>query len=160
MKQQINDWYTELETNEQRIVVVAAIFFSLVILVFGILKPLNDSVSSLQGQVKSRQKSVDKWKQSMPIILANRGHSQGASSGQALSFIVTSTSKRFNLRVSRVQEKSSDEMQVWFDSVPFNDFIRWVAEVQNRHNVKVASVNVRSKDRDGLASIDIKILKT
>jgi len=80
-------------------------------------------------------------------------------SHQPLSAIVTSSTRDFNLRVSRVQEKGSDEFQVWFDNVAFNDFIRWITVLNNRYQVSVVSVNVRSKDRDGLSGIDVKLHK-
>ena len=157
--QQIKEWYAGLDDNDQKVVLIAAIFFSLVILMFGILKPLNDSASKLEQQVDSRQKSVDKWKAAMPTLLANKGQASGAGNSMALSSVITTSTRKFNLRVSRVQEKNAEEIQVWFDNIPFNDFIRWTAEVQNRYKVKVASVNIRSKDRDGLSSIDVKIKK-
>lgn len=159
MKQQIREWYNALDSNEQRMVLVASVFFSLVLLIFGILKPLNDSVKELSIQVESRQSSVNKWKEAMPLLVANKGQNSGAGSNMPLSSVITSTAKRFNMNVSRVQEKGSDEIQVWFDNIAFNDFLRWTAQIQNAHQAKVASVNIRSKDRDGLSSIDVKIIK-
>ncbi|TQV85497.1 type II secretion system protein GspM [Aliikangiella coralliicola] len=155
--EQLKQWFEGLENNEQKIVLAAAAFVSLMLLIFVVLKPLNDKVSSLERQVESRESSVAKWKQAMPKILATRGQASGNRSNQALSSVVTSSTRRFNLKVARVQEKGSDEMQVWFDNIVFNDFVRWSAELQNRYQVKIASVNIRSKDRDGLSSIDVKI---
>lgn len=157
--QQLKEWYSGLDNNEQKMVQIASVFFGLVILIFGLLKPLSQSVTDLQTQVKSRQKSVDHWKQSMPLLLANRGQAAGGSSSMPLNTVITSTARKFNLNVSRVQEKGSDEIQVWFDNISFNDFLRWTAEIQNKHRVKVSSANIRSKDRDGLSSIDVKIIK-
>jgi general secretion pathway protein M len=157
--QQIKEWYASLESNDQKVVMIAGIFFSLVIIIFGILKPLNDSVTTLEQQVESRQKSVDKWKSAMPALLANRGQVRGGNNSMPLNSIITNSTRKFNLRVSRVQEKNSDEIQVWFDNVPFNDFLRWTADVQNSYQLKIDSVNIRSKDRDGLSSIDVKIKK-
>jgi len=158
--EQIKEWYNGLEESEQRIVLVAAVFFSLVIVLFGIIKPINDSVSRLEGQVESRQNTVAEFKKNMPVLLANRGSARTSSGNKSsLSNLVTSTTRRFQLNVSRVQEKGSTEMQVWFDNVPFNNFLRWTAEMENRHQVKIESVNIRSKERDGLSSIDIKLVR-
>ncbi len=155
--QQLKTWYAGLEENEQKMVVVAAVVMALLILVFAVIKPLNNSVSTYQQKVKGRQSSVNNWKAALPVIIANRGQTSNASNNRGLSYVITSTTRAFNLRVSRVQEKGADEIQVWFDNVAFNDFIGWVADIQNRYQVKIASVNVRSKDRDGLSSIDIKV---
>jgi general secretion pathway protein M len=158
--QQLKQWYKGLDQNEQKMVMMAAIFFGLVILIFAILKPLNDSVKQLQMQVDSRQASVEKWRQAMPLILSSQGSGgSNVSSDMNLSTVITSTSRQFNLSVSRVQEKNNNEIQVWFDNVAFKDFLRWTAQVKNQHGVKVAAVNIRSKDRDGLTSIDVKLQK-
>ncbi|WP_444996883.1 type II secretion system protein GspM [Aliikangiella sp. IMCC44359] len=155
--EQLKQWYEGLDNNEQRIVMLAAVFFGVLILIFGLLKPINDSLNSLQSQVNSREKSVALWKQSMPQIIANRGNTNTSSSSLSLSNLVTSSTRKYQLRVSRVQEKGPTEIQVWFDNVPFNEFIKWVAELENGHSVSIESVNIRTKDRDGLSSIDVKI---
>lgn len=156
--EQIKQWYAGLEDSEQRIVLIAAVFFSLVIVFFGIIKPLNDKVSGLQQTADIRRSTVAQWQLELPKIMASSGQASGDSS-QALSSVVTSSTRRFNLRVSRVQEKGDNEIQVWFDNVAFNDFIRWVAALNQQYQVKVSSVNIRTRDRDGLSSIDIKIEK-
>ncbi len=157
--EQIKQWYSSLEQNEQKIVIIAGVFFALIILFFVLIKPLNDSVSNLEIQVESRESSVETWKQAMPQLLAAGGQVKG-SNNQALSTVVTSTTRRFNLRVSRVKENGLSEMQVWFDNVPFNDFVRWASELETKYQITIASVNIRSKDRDGLTSMDIKIQRS
>ncbi|MET1256724.1 type II secretion system protein GspM [Aliikangiella maris] len=155
--EQLKQWYNGLDSSEQRLVNIASIFVVLFILFFGILKPISDSVESIEGQIQSRERSVALWKKSMPQIIANRGAMSSSNSNIPLTNLVTSTTRQYQLNVSRVKEKSPNEMQVWFDNVSFNDFIRWVAELESRHKVSVDSVNIRTKDRDGLSSIDIKI---
>lgn len=158
--QQIKDWYAAQDANDQRLVLFAAVFFAGLLLVFGLLKPLSDAVSEREMQLEARQRSVDSWREAMPKILASRGNGNQAGSNQALNTIVTSTSRQFSLNVSRLQEKGSNEIQVWFDNVEFNSFLRWVAELQQSYGASVESVNIRSaKERVGLVSIDVKINK-
>ncbi len=154
---ELKNWFEQLEDNEKKIVAIASIAMLILIIIFAILVPLNNSIDSLKIQVDSRKKSIETWQESLPIILANQGSSASYSNEQSINTIITKTTQQFNLSVSRVQEKSTNEMQVWLDNVPFNDFIRWTNEIQNRYQLKVASVNIRGKDRNGLSSIDIKL---
>ncbi|MGX5175099.1 type II secretion system protein GspM [Aliikangiella sp. IMCC44653] len=158
--QQVKEWYDGLEQNEQRIVLIASAFFALIILFFGVINPLNSSVNNLERQVKARKASVAKWQQAMPQLVSSGGQVTAGSSNQALSSIITSTTRRFNLRVSRVKENGANETQIWFDNIPFNDFIRWTAELEKTYQIKVLSANIRSKDRNGLSSMDVKIQKS
>lgn len=157
--EQIKSWYNGLEQNEKKIVLLGGIAIAVAIIFLVVLKPLNGKVKSLQISVDSKSQTIAEWRASVPKLIANRGGATNSSDGQALSAIVTSSTRQFNLRVSRVQEKGNEEIQVWFDNVPFNDFANWVAELNNRHGVAVASANIRSKDRDGLTSIDVKLRK-
>ena len=76
-----------------------------------------------------------------------------------MTSIINNTTRKFNLAVSRRDSKSPNEMQVWFDNVSFDDFLRWVEEVESKHGVSVATVNVRSRENNGITSINVKLLK-
>jgi general secretion pathway protein M len=153
----LKDWFEQLDESEKKTVSIAAIALVIVIILFGIILPLNKKVASLENQVAGKQKLLNEWKKSIPTILANRGNSSSSNSTRSINSIVTSSTRKFNLSISRVQEKSDNEMQVWLDNVSFNDFIRWTEELQSRYQLQVASVNIRGKDRNGLSSIDIKL---
>jgi len=153
-------WYAQLDQREQRILNISGLFVAILFLLFALIKPINDKVEQLQLQVDARARSVNQWEKALPLIVSNRGQGKAGASSQALSYVITSSTNKYGLRVSRVQEKSSDEIQVWFDNIPFNEFVRWLAEIQGSHQISVASLNIRSKDRNGLSSIDIKIKKS
>lgn len=157
--QQIKDWFYGLDDNEQKIVIGFSVVIGFVILFFGIIFPINNQVSLLQKQVESREKSVANWTEKLPLVLANRNNPSATTSKVPLTNVITSTSSRFRLRVSRVQEKSESEIQVWLDNVNFNDFIKWVDELESNNRINVSSANIRNKDRNGLSSIDIKLVR-
>ncbi len=58
--EQIKAWYNGLEENEQKIVLFAVVFFSVVLIFFGLIKPINDQVNSLELSVTSKQSMVAK----------------------------------------------------------------------------------------------------
>ncbi|WP_196139291.1 type II secretion system protein M [Aliikangiella sp. G2MR2-5] len=157
--EQLKQWFESLDEKEQKLVLVLSVFILLVMIFFALVKPINDQVGKLESKVKGQERIIAQWSDSIPKILASGGRGSGATSSQSLSSVVTASTRQFNLRVSRVQEKNSGELQVWFDNVPFNDFMNWIGELGNRYKVSVASVNIRSKDRNGLISIDVKLRK-
>ncbi|MDH5434035.1 MAG: type II secretion system protein M [Gammaproteobacteria bacterium] len=155
----IKQWYHELTESDQKVVLFAILFFSLVIVFFTTIYPLIQSVDKAKNEIDGLNRSLDEWQKSLPLILANKGNVSGTNSKFVLSNVITASTREFQLTVSRVQEKSQDEIQVWFDNVEFNQFVLWLTKVQKQYSISVATVNVRSKQRDGVVSIDLKLIK-
>lgn len=158
--QQIKERYENLQDSEQKIVLIFASLFLLVILIFGLLMPVGQSIETKQLAVNSMQNSVNKFKQAIPVIRANRGNANSANNSMPLNSVITGSTRQFNLLVSRVQEKSDTEVQVWLDNAEFNKVMQWINELNKRYNVSVASLSMRNKERNGLVSMDIKLTRS
>jgi len=155
----IKNWFNELSEQDQKITLIAGGLVSIILVYLLIISPLNEGVNKLEIEVASRIKS-DLWmSQQVSIIKSNSSIGSAVSGSLPLTSIINSTTKKFDLAVSRRDSKSPNEMQVWFDNVSFDSFLRWVAEVESKHNVSVASVNIRSRENDGITSINVKLLK-
>ena len=157
--EQIKAWFFALDEKDQKITIVAAIAFSIFILYFLLINPVNESAAKLKKDVAAKQKTVDWMKKQVSLIRSSKGRGQASSSSLPLSSVVNSTTNKYGLAVSRRDSKSPSEMQVWFDNVSFDSFLSWVAEIKSKHGVTITSVNVRSVDRDGITSINVKLLK-
>lgn len=157
--EQIQEWFSALDEKDQKVTVGLAIVVSLGLLYLILLSPVNDSVSKLESEVAAKQKTVNWMKDNVSIILASKGSARNPGSNLALTAVVNNTTSKYKLPVSRRDSKSPNEMQVWFDNVAFDTFLEWVAEIEQRHGVTVTSVNVRSQNRDGITSVNVKLLK-
>ncbi len=157
--EQLKHWFNGLDQNEQKITLTAAILVSLLLLYLLIIEPINAAAEQLSREVAANQKSLIRIKQQVPIVLASKRSGGGNVSGLPLTSVVNTTTSKYQLPVSRRDSKSPNEMQVWFDNVSFDSFLQWVAEINQKHGVTVTSVNVRSQDRNGITSINVKLLK-
>ncbi len=157
--EQIKIWFFGLEENEQKITIAFACGILLLMIYLLLIEPINESSVKLQAKVASLQKDVDWMKGNVSTVLANKGAGRSNAGSSPLSTIVNNSTKKYDLPVSRRDSKSPNEMQVWFDNVSFDVFLTWTAELNSRHGVTVTSVNVRSRDNDGITSINVKLLK-
>ena len=157
--EQIKNWYSGLDQRDQKITLVAGVFVFLFLLYLLIIEPINSSVEQLQREVAATETTISRIKQQIPIVLASKRTGGGSVSSLPLTSVVNSTTTKYNLPVSRRDSKSPNEMQVWFDNVSFDSFLQWVAEINKSHGVTVTSVNVRGQDRNGVTSINVKLLK-
>ena len=157
--EQIKEWFESLDDKDQKITIVAGIAISLFLLYFVLIEPVNESASKLSSEVAAKQKTVDWMKKQLPIILSNKGGTGANKSSLALSTLVNNSTRKYALPVSRRDSKSPNEIQIWFDNVSFDSFLNWAAEVKSKYGVTITSVNVRSRERDGITSINVKLLK-
>jgi general secretion pathway protein M len=157
--EQIKAWFAGLDEKDQKITLAASIFFSLLLLYLLVIEPINSSADKMRAEVAAKQKTVDWMKTKIPVIIASKSSGGGSVSSLALSSVVNNTTNKFGLPVSRRDSKTPNEMQVWFDNVSFDSFLSWVSEIKKKHGVTVTSVNVRSRDRDGITSINVKLVK-
>lgn len=156
--EQIKAWFSSLDEKDQKITIGAGITISIFMIYFILIEPVNSSASSLRTEVAAKQKTIDWMKKQIPLILANKGGGQSKSS-LPLSTLVNNSTRKYSLPVSRRDSKSPNEMQVWFDNVSFDSFLSWTDEIKAKYGVTITSVNVRSRDQDGITSINIKLLK-
>ncbi|MBV1911933.1 MAG: type II secretion system protein M [Kangiellaceae bacterium] len=157
--EQIKAWFGGLDERDQKVTVGVAIIVGLALVYLIILSPINESVEKLETEVAAKQKTVDWMEKQVPVIVASKGGRKGTVSNLQLAAVVNNTTSKYDLPVSRRDSKSPNEMQVWFDNVPFDSFLRWVSEIKQKHGVTVVSLNVRSQDRNGVTSINVKLLK-
>ncbi len=157
--EQIKNWYSGLDQRDQKITLVASVFVFLFLLYLLIIEPINSSVEQLQREVAATETTISRIKQQIPIVLASKRTGGGNVSSLPLTSVVNTTTTKYNLPVSRRDSKSPNEMQVWFDNVSFDSFLQWVAEINKSHGITVTSVNVRGQDRNGVTSINVKLLK-
>jgi len=155
----IIQWFNSLDQKDQRITIIGAISLAILIVYFMLLSPLNDSVTELENKVASQQKTINWMKQQVPLIRGNTASGDNNQSQLPLASVVNNTTKTYSLPVSRRDSKSPNEMQIWFDNVSFNSFLQWSSELSSKHGITIVTVNIRSRDRDGIASINVKLLK-
>ncbi|MCF6193208.1 MAG: type II secretion system protein M [Kangiellaceae bacterium] len=155
----IKEWFSSLDEKDQKITIAAGIGLVIFVVYFLLLEPLNESVDDLEKRVASQQKTVNWMKQQIPIIRGTTGVGNGNQSQLPLASVVNNTTNIYSLPVSRRDSKSPNEMQIWFDNVSFNSFLQWSSEISTKHGVTIVSVNIRSRDRNGIASINVKLLK-
>jgi general secretion pathway protein M len=155
----IKEWFSSLDEKDQKITIAAAVALVIFVIYFLLLEPLNASVTDLEKKVASQQKTVNWMKQQVPVIRGTSGSGISNQSQLPLASIVNNSTKTYSLPVSRRDSKSPNEMQIWFDNVSFNSFLQWSSEISTKEGITIVSVNIRSRDRDGIASINVKLLK-
>lgn len=150
MKQQIQNWWAGLAVREQRLVVIAAAVLAVGALYWFIWQPLQQGYATKQAALSQAQLQLAKLQQALPQ-LQQAGASQGRVGG-SLAQIVSNSSRSYNIRVSRMQPQN-EQLQLVLEDVPFEQLLRWLAQLQSTNGVKLVSLDVANTDSSGIVRV-------
>ncbi|MBV2130874.1 type II secretion system protein GspM [Arsukibacterium indicum] len=150
MKQQIQNWWGGLAAREQRLVSIAVVVLGVGALYWFIWQPLQQGYASKQAALAQAQLQLAKLQQAIPQ-LRQAASSQGRVGG-SLAQIVSNSSRTYNIRVSRMQPQN-EQLQLVLEDVPFEQLLRWLAQLQSANGVKLVSLDVANTDKSGIVRV-------
>jgi len=132
--------YQQLEVREQRLLQVAAVVLPLMMLVFGMLMPLQDSQKDLRtrlAQVQVQATEADNLAQSL-VKQGGVGKGAGVASGNLLTVVDQlarqSQVRRFMTRIKPNRTPDGHEqLMVRMKNAPYNATLRFIHALADRH---------------------------
>lgn len=161
MKHFINTWNT-LPSNKKRWVIGVTFVLSILILLFYFLQPLTNKKNSLYTQIgvnKNNLSTINKNTQEIKQLKENKNISTTSKSSQSISEIIDVSTKKYSLKINRFQPDGDNSAQIWLEDAQFKDVINWINDVENNHNLNVAtaSITATNKQFSGLVSTRLKV---
>ena len=144
--------YLQLNSREQRLVIISAILVLIAIFYWSIWSPLNTSLERGKIAVKN-QTELLYWVQKN----ANKAVQMRSSAGKNASFsgslpqAVNQSATRMNIAISRMQPQG-EELQVWIDQAPFNDILSWLQSLE-KTGVSIVDIDIAESDLPGQVKI-------
>ncbi|PKF51404.1 type II secretion system protein M [Enterovibrio nigricans] len=147
-------YWQHLSRREQRLLTVAMVALVLASLYWGVISPLQ-ARAELAKQQLANEKSLLTWVNSKGAeieALRSVSGSGGQVSALPLNQSVTSSVKRFNLEILRLQPQR-EELQVWLKPMPFNSLLRWLDFLSKTHGVEVKFIDLGKTDTQGMVEV-------
>lgn len=165
MKEQwakLNDWFTQLEQRERRLVSVGAVAVIFAAIYFLFWSPMTDSVDAMRRQIKGQQKTLA-WMKSVDAALkktASGAQQTSVMSPVELLSYLQKAIKRDGLQESLTQLKqsSNNAIHMQFKDVSFDRLMKTLIGVLGRQNVTISQFNAVAVNQPGLVDADM-ILK-
>lgn len=156
MKQLINplqQWWLSISQREQRLVVVCGLLLLVGGLYWGIVQPVSERAAQAQMRIQSEKQLLSWVKDKADEISQLRGQGGQTVSSLPINQAVSSSVGRFNVELIRVQPRG-EAFQVWVAPMPFNQFVNWLAFLQETHGIGVQFLDIDKADRDGMVEIN------
>jgi general secretion pathway protein M len=148
-------WYAGLQQREQRVVAIGGVVVAVLILVLGILLPLQSAVSSAVKRNQVEREDLAWMQVNAPEIRA-AGNQLPADTGEAPVVLVDRVGREAGLASAlRGTQPNGNGVRVQLEAAPFDTLINWLATLDERYGFAIESITVDRAARPGVVNASI-----
>jgi general secretion pathway protein M len=148
-------WYSGLQAREQRMVAVGGITVTVLVLVLGILMPLQSAVSSAVKRNETKREDLAWMRANAPEIRAAGGQ-LAADTGEAPVVLVDRVGREAGLAGAlRGTQPNGNGVRVQLEAAPFDTLVTWLATLDERYGLAVDSITVDRNAQPGTVNAGI-----
>jgi len=151
--------YQQLESSEQKIILFAALVVPFMIIVFGIMLPLQDKQNMLQNELSQRQEQATEAGQLANYINEHGANLTSNNSTESLLIIVERLARQSKVRqfISRIKPQNSpnagqQQLMLRLKSVPYTASLRFIHALAE-HGLGLKSMKLQATKTPGLVNL-------
>ena len=148
-------WYAGLQPREQRMVAVGGVCVAVLILLFGILMPLQSAVSSAVKSNDTKREDLAWMRVNAPEIRASGGQLP-ADTGEAPVVLVDRVGREAGLGSAlRGTQPNGTGVRVQLEAASFDTLVSWLATLDERYGLAIESITVDRTAQPGTVNASI-----
>ncbi len=148
-------WYSGLQQREQRMVVIGGAAVAFLILVMGILLPLQSAVSKAAARNATKREDLA-WMQENAAEIRAAGVQLPADTGEAPVVLVDRVGREAGLGSAlRGTQPSGTGVRVQLEAAPFDTLVTWLATLDERYGLAIESITVDRAARPGVVNANV-----
>jgi general secretion pathway protein M len=153
-------WYAGLQVRERRVVAIGSIALGALLLIGGLLLPLQSAVSSARQRVATRTDDLAWMHINAPEIQAG-GATVFTDTGEAPVVLVDRVAREAGLGPTlRGTQPSGAGVRVQLEAAPFDTLVPWLATLDARYGLAIDSITVDRGARPGVVNASITFSQT
>jgi general secretion pathway protein M len=155
MMERLKAWYAGLQQREQRVVLFGGIVLAVIVVVGGILLPLDSALSSA---IKGRETKRDDlaWMRTNAAEVRAAGALLPPDTGEAPMIIVDRLGREAGLAAAlRGTQPSATGVRVQLEGAPFDTMLTWLETLDRRYGLAIESITVDRNAAPGTVNANI-----
>jgi type II secretory pathway component PulM len=150
---ELRAWYANLAERERRFVSIGAVVV-VVLLLLGIILPLNRNITEARQRVATKQADLAFIQNALPELNASATTSGARATEETLVGLVDSSARESGLGKSLASSQPTPDrgLRVRLDRVPFDGMVAWLARLSQSHGVRVESAEIEAAGEPGLVN--------
>lgn len=154
MMDKLQSWWRGISAREQRLVAVGGSVLLIGLFYLAIWQPVANRIAERERQVVNQQQTLAWLKEKgQEVLVMQGGQGRQIDTGGTLDGVVNRTAFNQKIKIARLQPQGQ-ELQVWIDTVPFDDLLIWLATLSDQYGVQVQIIELA---REGLAPGLVKV---
>jgi len=155
LREKLQVWYAGLQEREQRVVAIGGIVVALLVLVVGILLPLQSAVSTAAKRNQIEREDLAWMQVNAPEIRA-AGNQLPADTGEAPVVLVDRVGREAGLASAlRGTQPNGTGVRVQLEAAPFDTLVSWLATLDERYGFAIETITVDRAARPGVVNASI-----
>jgi general secretion pathway protein M len=151
----LHTWYAGLQAREQRMVAIGSVTVAALVLLLGILMPLQSAVSSATRRNETKREDLAWMRVNAPEIRAAGGQ-LAADTGEAPVVLVDRVGREAGLGSAlRGTQPSGTGVRVQLEAAPFDTLVAWLATLDERYGLAIESITVDRTAQPGMVNASI-----
>ena len=148
-------WYGGLQQREQRVVAAGSVVLAILILMFGILMPLQSAVSNSVARNATKREDLA-WMQVNAAEVRSAGNQATADTGEAPVVLVDRVGREAGLAGAlRGTQPNGTGVRVQLEAAPFDALVAWLATLDERYGLAIESITLDRAARPGVVNASI-----
>jgi general secretion pathway protein M len=154
LKYKILAWYAGLQDRERRMVTIGGVSVALLVLVVGILMPLQSAVSTAVKSNETKREDLAWMRVNAPEIRA--AGPLPADTGEAPVVLVDRVGREAGLASAlRGTQPNGTGVRVQLEAAPFDTLVTWLATLDERYGFAIETITVDRAARPGVVNASI-----
>jgi general secretion pathway protein M len=155
----LRTWFNGLQQREQRVVAFGAVVLALIVLVGGILMPLQSAVSTAVRSNANKREDLAWMRVNAPEIRA-AGFGLPADTGEAPVVLVDRVGREAGLSSAlRGTQPNATGVRVQLEAAPFDTMIMWLDTLDTRYGYALESITVDRGTAPGMVNASVTFTK-
>jgi len=151
----LRTWYVGLQAREQRMVAFGSVTVAALVLLLGILMPLQSAVSSAAKRNETKREDLAWMRVNAPEIRAAGGQ-LAADTGEAPVVLVDRVGREAGLGSAlRGTQPNGTGVRVQLETAPFDTLVAWLATLDERYGLAIESITVDRTAQPGMVNASI-----
>jgi general secretion pathway protein M len=149
-------WYATLQPRDQRVVAIGAVLLGIIILVGGILLPLQSAVTRAAAGTEARRDDLA-WMRANAAEIRARGQDIPSDTGEAPVVLVDRIGRESGLGAALrgTQPNATGGVRVQLEGAPFDTLVTWLDTLDRRYGLAIESITVDRTPSPGLVNASI-----
>jgi general secretion pathway protein M len=148
-------WYAGLQERDQRVVLIGAIALGLIVLVGGILLPMQSAVSGAVKAAATKREDLA-WMRAHELEIRS-STPPPADTGEAPVVLVDRVGRESGLAsaLRGTQPNATGGVRVQLEAAPFNAVVTWLDSLDHRYGVAIESITLDRSAAPGIVNANI-----